>query len=111
MKIGTVEAKETGLTNGHPAVIVSGKMQQGTACAANGLLMLDKTSGEFEAYYFSAVPERAYVALDPVEPGTAFAKVLLHGTFDGNAVVKADGSALIPEELATVQENSQIYFV
>jgi hypothetical protein len=94
MKIGTIEAEGTGLTNGHPAVIVSGKMKQGTVCKANGLLSLDAAAGEFEAYAFGANSGAAYVALEPVA-----------------AVVKAGGAALTAAELAAVQKSSNIYFV
>jgi hypothetical protein len=111
MKIGSIEAKETGLTNGQPAVIVSGKIKQGTVCAVNGLLMLDETTGEFEAHDLSRGSGTAYITLEPIAAETENAAVLLHGTFDGAAVVKADGSALTSEELAAVQKRSQIYFV
>jgi hypothetical protein len=107
MNIGTIGTEGTGLTNGHPAVIVSGKIKPGTACKVNGLMSLNETTGEFEAYISGA----ACIALEPVAAGTAAAKVLLHGTFDGAAVVKADGAALTVAELAAVQKNSQIYFV
>ena len=97
MNIGTIEVEGTGLTNGHPPVIISGKIKAGTVCAMNGLLSLDKTTGEFEAYTVAAE--------------TGAAKVLLHGTFNGDTAVKADGAALSAAELAAVQSNSHIFFV
>jgi hypothetical protein len=111
MKIGTIKVEETGLTNGHPAVIISGKIKEGTVCKANGLLQLDETTGEFEAYNFATPSGAACVALEPVTAETAAAKVMLHGTFSGDKAVKADGSPLSAAELAAVQANSQIYFV
>ena len=111
MKIGTIKVEETGIPNGHPAVIISGKIKEGTVCKANGLLQLDKTTGEFEAYDFAAPSGAARVALEPIAANTAAAKVLLHGTFSGDQAVKADGSPLTAVELAAVQANSQIYFV
>ena len=111
MNIGTIEAEGTGLTNGHPAVIISGKIKEGTLCKMNGLLSLDKTTGEFEAYDFSAPSGAACVSLDTITASTTAARVLLHGTFDGSEAVKADGSPLSAAELASVQANSQIYFV
>jgi len=111
MKIGTIETEETGLTNGHPAVIVAGKIKAGAACKANGLLSLDAATGEFEAYDLDDPSGAACVALEPVADETATAKVLLHGTFSGDKAVKADGNFLTAEELAAVQANSQIYFV
>ena len=113
MKIGTIEIEGTGLTNGHPAVIISGKIKAGTACKVNGLLSLDETTGEFEAYNFTAPSGAACVALEPIATyeDPAAAKVLLHGTFSGDKAVKADGSPLTAVELAAVQANSQIYFV
>jgi hypothetical protein len=111
MNIGTIKAEGTGLTNAHPPVIVTGKIKPGTVCAVNGLLMLGETTGEFEAYGFAGNSGAACVALEPITAKTTGAKVLLHGTFDGAAVVKADGATLAAEELAAVQKNSQIYFV
>jgi hypothetical protein len=122
--LGSVQIEETGLSNGHPAVIISGKIKSGTECKTNGLLMLDE-SGQFTAYDFTppgiviedvTIPVNsgaAYVALEPIpSAGTGtYAKVLLHGTFNGDKVTKADGSALSPAELAAVQKRSQIYFV
>ena len=111
MNTGTIKVEETGLTNGHPAVIISGKIKEGTACKANGLLSLDKTTGEFEAYNFAAPPGAACIALEPIAVNTTAAKVLLHGTFSGDQAVKADGSPMTAIELAAVEANSQIYFV
>jgi len=111
MNIGSIEVKGTGLTNGHPAVIISGKMAAGTVCAMNGLLSLDKTTGVFEAYDFDAPSGAACIALDTIMESTTAARVLLHGTFDGVMAVKADGASLNAVELAAVQANSQIYFV
>jgi len=113
MNRGTIEIEETGLTNGHPAVIISGKIKEDTACRMNGLLSLDETTGEFEVYDFDDPSGTACVALEPIatDATTAAAKVLLHGTFAGDMVVKADGSPLTALELAAVQANSQIYFV
>jgi hypothetical protein len=111
MKIGTIEVEGTGLTNGHPAVIISGKMAPGTICAMNGLLSLDKATGEFEAYNFTTPSGAACIALEPITAATTAAKVLLHGTFDGGMAAKANGSALTAAELAAVQTNSQIFFV
>jgi len=113
MNRGTIEIEGTGLTNGHPAVIISGKIKAATDCKINGLLSLDETTGEFEAYDIDDPSGAACVALEPVATGaeTTAAKVLLHGTFSGDMVVKADGSTLTAEELAAVQANSQIYFV
>jgi len=113
MNIGTITAEGSGLTNAHPPVIISGKIKEGTECQMNGILTLDKTTGEFEAYDFSAAARVGafYVALEPVTAESTGAKVLLHGTFDGAAAVKADGDALTAAELAAVQENSQIYFI
>jgi hypothetical protein len=37
--------------------------------------------------------------------------VLLHGTFNGDMAVKANGDPMTAIELAAVQANSQIYFV
>ena len=112
MKIGTIEVEGTGLTNGHPAVIIAGKIKAGTICAINGLLSFDKTAGEFEPYDFANDSGAAYIALEPIDAyPTAAAKVLLHGTFNGDQAVKADGSPLTAAELAAVQADSQIYFV
>ena len=111
MKIGTVEAEGTGLTNGHPPVIVSGKIKPGTVCKTNGLLSLDEATGEFEAFDFNAPGGAACIALTPVADGAANAAVLLHGTFDATAAVKANGDPLTAAELAAAQSNSQIYFV
>jgi hypothetical protein len=113
MNTGIIKVEETGLTNGHPAVIISGKIKAGTACKANGLLSLDKTTGEFEAYNFVTPSGAACIALEPIATYTdpAAARVMLHGTFSGDKAVKADGSPLTAVELAAVQANSQIYFV
>ena len=107
MKIGRIETEETRLTNGHPAVIISGKIKPGTTCKANGLLMLDAATGMFEAHASGA----ACIALEPVAADTEKAAVLLHGTFNADAVVKADGTALTAAELAAVQKAGQIFFV
>jgi hypothetical protein len=80
-----------------------------TECAVNGLLSLNKTTGEFEAYSFSAPSGAACIALEKLL--SAAAKVLLHGTFDGSIAVKPGGDPLTAVELAAVQANSQIYFV
>ena len=123
--LGSIQTEETGLTNGHPAVIISGKIKPGTECKTNGLLMIDESSGQFTAYDFAppgivvddvTIPVNsgsAYIALESIpSAGTAtYAKVLLHGTFNGDKVTKADGSALSSAELAAVQKRSQIYFV
>jgi hypothetical protein len=123
--LGSIEIEETGLTGGHPAVIISGKIKPGTECKTNGLLMIDESSGQFTAYDFAppgividvvTIPVNsgaAYIALEPIpSAGTVtYAKVLLHGTFNGDMVTKADGSALSPAELAAVQKRSQIFFV
>jgi hypothetical protein len=113
MKIGTIEIEGTGLTNGHPAVIISGKIKAGIHCKINGLLQLDKTTGKFEDYNFTTPSGAACIALEPIATNadSAAAKVLLHGTFSGDKAVKADGSPLSAAELAAVQANSQIYFV
>lgn len=111
MKIGAIEVEETGLTSGHPPVIIAGKMAENTVCAMNGLLSLNKTTGEFEAYNFATPSGAACVALQPITAATGAAKVLLHGTFNGDMALKANGSALAAAELAAVQANSQIYFV
>jgi len=111
MKIGTIEVEGTGLTNGHPPVIISGKMKEGTVCAMNGLLSLDKTTGKFEAFDFNAPGPAACIALETVTESTGAARVLLHGTFDGALAVKADGSPMTAAELAAAQSNSQIFFV
>jgi len=111
MKIGTIEVEGTGLTNGHPPIIISGKMKTGTVCAMNGLLSLDKTTGNFEAFNFNTPGAGACIALETITESKTAAKVLWHGTFDGNMIVKADGSSLTAEELAAVQTNSQICFV
>ena len=111
MKIGTIEAEGTGLTNGHPPVIISGKMKAGTVCAMNGLLSLDTATGKFEAFDFNAPGRAACIALETITESTGAAKVLLHGTFAGDQAVKADGSPMTAAELAAVQANSQIYFV
>ena len=107
MKAGKIEAEETGLTNGHPAIIISGKMKTGTVCKVNGLLMLDAATGAFEAHTSGA----ACIALEPITASTENAAVLLHGTFNRDAVVKANGTALTAAELAAVQKASQIFFV
>jgi hypothetical protein len=123
--LGTIKIEETGLTNGHPAVIISGKIKPGTACKTNGLLMLDESTGQFTAYDFTppgivvddtTIPVNsgaAYIALEPIPSAETitYARVLLHGTFNRDQVIKADGSALSPAELAAVQKRSQIYFV
>jgi hypothetical protein len=123
--LGSVQIEETGLTNGHPAVIISGKIKPGTECKTNGLLMLDESIGQFTAYDFTppgivianvTVPVdsgAAYIALEPIPSAgiITYAKVLLHGAFNGDKVTKADGSALSPGELSAVQKRSQIYFV
>lgn len=111
MNIGTIEIEGTGLTNGHPAVIVSGRIKTGTICAVNGLLSLNTTTGKFEAFDTVEESGAACIALEPVTIKSTVAKVLLHGTFDGSVVVKADGNALSSVELAEIQKNSQIYFV
>jgi len=111
MKLGTIEVEGTGLTAGHPPVIISGKMKEGTSCAVNGLLSLDKETGKFEAYDLNDPDGAAHIALETITPSKTAAKVLLHGTFDGGTAVKADGSPLSAVELAAVQANSQIYFV
>lgn len=111
MKIGTIETEETGLTNGHPAVIIAGKIKTGTSCKTNGLLMLDEAAGSFEAYDFEAESGAACVALEPVTAGMPSARILLHGTFDGSAAVKANGQPLTPAELSAAQKRSQIFFV
>jgi hypothetical protein len=111
MKIGKIEIEGTGLTNGHPAVIVTGKIKPGTVCAANGLLMLDETAGEYEPYDFSDKSRAACIALEPVTAETTGAVLLLHGTFNSGAVVKADGSSPTAAELAIAQKHSHIYFV
>jgi hypothetical protein len=111
MNIGTIKAEGTGLTNGHPAVIISGKIKQGTVCKVNGLLSLDEATGEFEAYEFDAGPGAACAALEPIGAGTTNAAILLHGTFDAAAAVKANGDPLTAAELAAAQKHSQIYFV
>ena len=112
MKIGTIDTEGTGLTNGHPAVIIAGKIKEGTVCNVNGLLSLDKTTGEFEAYDFTAASGAACIALESiVATPSGSIKVLLHGTFDSAVVVKANGNFLTSAELAAVQANSQIYFV
>jgi hypothetical protein len=113
MKIGTIEVEGTGLTNGHPAVITAGKIKALTACEMNGLLPLDESTREFEAYSFDAPSGAACIALEEITTGSssAAAKVLLHGTFDGSIVVKPGGDPLTAAELAAVQANSQIYLV
>lgn len=110
MKIGTIEIEGTGLTNGHPPVIISGKIKAGTVCKINGLLSLNNATGEFEAFNFAA-PGAACIALETITESTGAAKVLLHGTFAGDQAVKADGSPMTAAELSAVQANSQIYFV
>lgn len=102
-----IETEDTGLTNGHPAVIIAGKIKAGTVCKVNGLLSLDETTGTFEPYNSGA----ACIALEPITEKTTSAAVLLHGTFDGSAVVKANGDVLTIAELAAVQKQSHIYFV
>jgi hypothetical protein len=123
--LGSVQTEETGLANGHPAVIISGEIKPGTECKTNGLLMLEESTGQFTAYDFTppgividdvTIPAdsgAAYIALEPVpSAGTAtYAKILLHGTFNSGKVTKADGAALSPAELAAVQKRSQIYFI
>jgi hypothetical protein len=113
MKTGTIEVEGTGITNGHPAVIIAGKIKVLTDCKVNGLLSLDESTGEFEAYSFSAPSGAACVALEKIASGSSSgtAKVLLHGTFDGSLVVKPGDDPLTNLELAAVQANSQIYFV
>ncbi len=107
MNIGTINTEETGLANGHPAVIIAGKIKTGTVCKVNGLLSLDETTGEFEVYASGA----ACIALEPITEETTSAKVMLHGVFDGSAVVKTNGNALTIAELAAVQKQSHIYFI
>jgi len=113
MNLGTITVEGSGLTNGHPPVIISGKIKEGTECAMNGILTLDKTTGEFEAYNFDSTARSgaAYIAIDPISAVTTGTRVLLHGTFDGTAAVKADGTALTAAELAAIQASSHIYFV
>jgi len=111
MKIGNIEIEGTGLTNGHPPVIISAKLKEGTVCAMNGLLSLDNTTRKFEAFDFNTLGGSACIALEAITETKTVAKVLLHGTFDGSMIVKADGSSLSADELAAVQANSQIYFV
>ena len=113
MNIGTITAEGSGLTNAHPPVIISGKIKAGTECKMNGVLTLDKSTGEFEAYDFDSTTRAGafFIALEPVAAESSGARVLLHGTFDGAAVVKANGDALSAAELAAVQSGSQIYFV
>ena len=77
----------------------------------NGLLSLDKATGEFEAYNAAAPSGAACIALGPVAAETTAAKVLMHGTFNGDMATKADGTALSAAELAAVQSNSHIFFV
>jgi len=111
MKIGTIKIEGTGLTAGHPPVIISAKLAAGTVCPINGLLSIDQTAGEFKAFDVANPNGSACVALETVTASKTAIKVLLHGTFDGAMAVKADGSALGVDELAVVQANSQIYFV
>jgi len=111
MERGRIEIEGTGLTNGHPPIIISAKMATGTVCAMNGILSLDQGTGEFEAFDFTEPAGAACIALETITASTTAAKVLLHGTFDGGMAAKADGSALTAAELAAVQANSQIYFV
>ena len=111
MNIGTIKIEGTGLTNGHPPVIISGKIAAGTVCKMNGLLSLDKTTGKFIAYDFVTPSGAACIALDEIMAETTGARVLLHGTFNADKAVKADGSLMSAVELAAVQANSQIYFV
>jgi len=113
MNMGSIKIEETGLTNGHPAVIISGTIKEGTVCETNGLLSLNKAAGKFEAYDFTGASRAACIALEPIAAYSAdgAAKVLLHGTFNGDKVVKADGNPLTAAELAIVQTDSQIYFV
>jgi len=111
MKIGTIEVEGTGLTNGHPAVIISGKMADDATCVKNGLLAMNKTTGEFEAYNFNQPAGAVCIALETITETTKAAKVLLHGTFDGSMAVKAGGASLTVLELAAAQANSQIFFV
>ena len=110
MNIGRIEVEGTGLTNGHPPVIISGKIKSGSLCKMNGLLSL-KNTGEFEAYDFSAPGGSACIALDEITEKTTAARVLLHGVFNADQVVKANGDAISALELAFTQLNSQIYFV
>jgi hypothetical protein len=109
-KIGTIEIEGTGLTNGHPPIIISGKIKSGTVSKVNGLLTL-KNTGEFEAYDFNEPGGNACISLDEITAETTAARVLLHGTFSADKAVKADGSAMSALELAFIQLNSQIYFV
>jgi hypothetical protein len=108
-----IEVEGSGLTNGHPAVIIAGKIKPLTACEMNGLLSLDESTGEFEAYNLDAPSGAACIALEKIAAGSSSsaAKVLLHGTFDGGMAVKPGGDPLTNLELAAVQANSQIYFV
>jgi len=111
MKVGSINTEGTGLTNGHPPIIISGKIADGTVCAINGLLSLDKTTGEFEEYDLDDPSGAACIALETITSQNGAAKVLLHGTFDGDMVVKANGNHLTAIELAAIQANSQIFFV
>ena len=111
MNVGRIEVEGTGLTNGHPPVIISGKIRTGSVCKMNGLLSLDKTTGEFEPYDFTTPGGSACVSLDEIKAETTAARVLLHGAFNADQAVKADGSHMTAAELAAVQANSQIYFV
>jgi hypothetical protein len=113
MKVGTIEIEGTGLTNGHPSVIIAGKIKALTECAVNGLLSLNKTTGEFEAYSFSAPSGAACIALEKIAAGSspAAAKVLCTELLTEGIAVKPGGDPLTAAELAAVQSNSQIYFV
>jgi hypothetical protein len=111
MDLGRIEIEGTGLTKGHPPVIISGKIKEGSVCKINGLLSLDKTTGEFEPYNFTTPGGYARIALDDISASTTTARVLLHGTFNADEAVKANGDKLSAAELAAVQENGQIYFV
>ena len=110
MNVGRIEIDGTGLTNGHPPVIITGKIKPGTVSKINGLLSL-KNTGEFEAYDFTSPSGAACIALDEITAETTAARVLLHGTFNADKAVKADGSAMSAAELAFIQLNSQIHFV
>ena len=109
MNLGRVETIETGLTNGHPPVKLTGKITLGTSCVVNGLLTLNKETGSFEAY--QATSDNAVISLEEITETTSNAVILLHGTFDASLVKKANGDSLTTLELAAVQGKSQIYFV
>ena len=110
MNIGTITAEGTGLTNGHPPVIITGKIKAGTVCAMNGLLSFNET-GEFEAFDLNGPNWYACVALEPITESTTAAKILLHGTFNSDMAVKADGTPPSAKEIAVAQSNGHIIFV